>query len=315
MFALDSQPLDGRVGPDSFLQAPSSMNTSLIGAFWTTDESSMRARPTKQQATPSRPMLRSKPSSPEVAAFINKRKMSPRQEVANALSMLCPIGYGLIASRMGWFALTWNVRALLWASLLHLPLSLWYHIRAALSGAGIWPLPCAIDNAERRMDQSGLHAVSGRTAPFQPTSTCFSAAPFLSIVKQNSSRKMARSLSPRMCMCMCPQVSIVFAYALSGGSVACLVCSCLFNGLAIEKQWRPDVIPARNQRNLTIAGFMHTAPLVWRQDWRNLSMAISFIVPSAFCFIRYPFGGYSHALFHVLSTGVFHAFLLSASQA
>ena len=100
----------------------------------------------------------------EITTFINKRRMSPRQEVANALSMLCPIGYGLVASGMllsqGWIQPKWNVRALIYASLLHLPFSLWYHIRAALSGAGIWPLRCMINNAERRMDQSGLHCVS-----------------------------------------------------------------------------------------------------------------------------------------------------------
>lgn len=243
-----------------------------------------------------------KPSSPDVVAFINERRMTPQQECANALSMCAPVLYGFVSFRCGWLAPTWRTTLLFRCAVCHLPISMWYHVRCALSGSNIWPLACSIDNAERRCDQTALHCVSAAAKD------------------SNHSRRYRSPLTFSQLLYCTPhgsswsQVSVLYAYALSGGSILYLFLTLLFNAWSIEQQWRPEVRPSRNQRNLTIAGIMHCLPLVWRQDWHNLCLACAFILPSSFCFIRYPFGGYSHALFHVLSTGVFHALLASASM-
>jgi hypothetical protein len=44
-------------------------------------------------------------------------------------------------------------------SAVHSPLSMYYHMRVALSGAGLYPLRCPIDNTPRRLDQTGIHVL------------------------------------------------------------------------------------------------------------------------------------------------------------
>ena len=93
------------------------------------------------------------PSSSPLAA---KRAMTCGQELANAVSMCAPLLYAALAFERA--RLHACSRVVLVACACHLPFSLAYHVRAALGASGAWPLPCAIDNAWRRLDQSAIHA-------------------------------------------------------------------------------------------------------------------------------------------------------------
>ena len=122
--------------------------------------------------------LPAKPSSPDVVAFINERRMTPRQECANALSMCAPVLYGFVSFRCGWLAPTWRTTLLFRCAVCHLPISMWYHVRCALSGSNIWPLACSIDNAERRCDQTALHCVSAAAKNSNHSRRCRSPLTF-----------------------------------------------------------------------------------------------------------------------------------------
>jgi len=204
------------------------------------------------------------PHSPEVQEFVAKRTMTPLQEVANALSMIVPGAWVLWSWQMGGYVLTWCSCLLLSSSLAHVPFSVFYHLRVALSGAGVWPLACTIDNTPRRLDQTGIHLVGA-----------------------------------------------VAAYALSGGSVAYSLAVAAFNAFAIRLQWQKQVEPLRNQRNVGISVVLYVTPMIWRRDWANIAKALTWGLPGAYCFAKYPLGGYSHAIFHVLTGGVLQALVAS----
>lgn len=193
--------------------------------------------------------------------------MTPKQEVANALSMVVPAAWVLASWRMGGYMLTWCSCLIVSSTICHAPISVYYHLRVALSGVGRWPLGCAIDNTPRRLDQTGIHLVSS-----------------------------------------------VVAYALSGGSVAYSMAAAAFNAFAIRLQWLPEVQPLRNQRNVAISTALYMLPMIWRRDWTNLAKALTWGLPAAYSFAKYPFGGYSHAIFHVLTGGVMQALVASTQS-
>lgn len=70
---------------------------------------------------------------------------------------------------------------------------------------------------------------------------------------------------------------------------------------------------SRNQRNILIAILLYIAPLVWRNDVKNLTGALLGFIPAGFIFSTYVFGGYSHAIFH-LFMGVFAYFILQSAM-
>jgi len=217
-----------------------------------------------ESALPHPPRITRSDSVP--VEFVMKRVMTPRQEVANAVSMGVPTLYLLYCWHTGGYVLTWCSRLVIIGSAVHSPLSMYYHMRVALSGAGLYPLRCPIDNTPRRLDQTGIHVLH-----------CFAAL------------------------------------ALSGGCVAYTLAATLFNMSCIRLQWQQEVVPKRNQRNVFISSFLYLLPMVWRCDWTNLARYFTWAIPGVYCFVKYPLGGYSHAIFHVLLGGVLQA-LVSSTQ-
>ena len=63
--------------------------------------------------------------------------------VAVISSMLLPFAVAYTYCTSRGYALTKWTTILLFALLSHLPFSMYYHARAALSCAGVWPLRCA----------------------------------------------------------------------------------------------------------------------------------------------------------------------------
>ena len=111
---------------------------------------------------------------------LNKRVMTCNQEVANAISMAFPLVYAAIMfDRAQLNSCSW---VLLAAVAQHLPWSVAYHLRVAMSAAGVAPLKCPVDNPWRRLDQTAMHVVcimwafvlsGGRHPPYLIFSTLF----------------------------------------------------------------------------------------------------------------------------------------------
>lgn len=226
--------------------------------------------PSRTSLLPSTPGSTSKqgPSrTTEMQTFSQGRRMTVRQEVANALTMLVPTAWVLTSWRLGGYTLTSSSCLLVLSVALHMPFSVYYHLRVALSHAGKWPLPCTIDNTPRRLDQTGIHLAHATAA-----------------------------------------------VALSGGQIAFALAALAFNAAAVAQQWRREVAPLRNQRNIGLSVLLCVLPMIWRGDWADLSAAVAWGLPGVLLFSFYPFGGYSHAIFHVLMGGYSQALVMSTQR-
>ena len=102
--------------------------------------------------------------SPEMNDFVQRRRMSAQQEVANALSMMVPAAWVLTSWRCWGGALTLRSCLLVSSICCHMPLSVYYHMRVALSKMGVWRLSCTLDNTPRRLDQTGILLITSIAA-------------------------------------------------------------------------------------------------------------------------------------------------------
>ena len=107
----------------------------------------------------------------------------------------------------------------------------------------------------------------------------------------------------------------LYAIALSGGAPRYSAAAALFNAYAVALQWQAKVVPRRNQRNLAVGVLAYLFPLLLRGDWPNACFACACAGPGFYVFLTYPFGGYSHAVFHLTLAGLLQALLASAQHA
>ena len=164
------------------------------------------------------------------ADFLKTRRMTPAQEVANALSMLVPAAWVYAAQ-----CSCWGSCLLATAMCCHAPLSVYYHLRVALSSAGVWPLSCSINNVPRRIDQTGIHllcssaafALSGGSLAFTVTSgLCNALAIRLQWQREVDPTRNQRNMGAAIFLCVVvPMVyrgdwrnlAAALAYGLPGG--------------------------------------------------------------------------------------------------
>ncbi|CAJ1930895.1 unnamed protein product [Cylindrotheca closterium] len=105
--------------------------------------------------------------------------------------------------------------------------------------------------------------------------------------------------SRRMDQCMLHVYSALLSYAFSGRLDFFLV-NLVLNVDCIVKQWEKRIIPVRNQSRLVLSIMCFTLPILENGDYSYFgrlyaTMAIAFAV-----FTTYPFGGWSHTVFHLI---------------
>lgn len=91
----------------------------------------------------------------------------------------------------------------------------------------------------------------------------------------------------------------LLSYAFSGRLDFFLV-NVAFNADSIYRQWEKQIIPRRNQTRLILSILSFTLPILEREDYRYFgelwgAMGLAFAV-----FALYPFGGWSHTVFHLI---------------
>jgi hypothetical protein len=107
--------------------------------------------------------------------------------------------------------------------------------------------------------------------------------------------------SRRMDQAMIHVASALLAYATSG-NVKYFILTLLFNLDCCYKQlFYVEVRPRRNQTRIFLAILFYTLPLLRRDEIRLFTELWIVLLTSTWLFATYPFGGWSHALFHVVS--------------
>ena len=105
--------------------------------------------------------------------------------------------------------------------------------------------------------------------------------------------------SRRMDQVMMHVYSSLIAYALSGSPLFILLLT-LFNIDCIYRQFLKEVIPRRNQTRLVISILACSIPMISRGDYQFFCK-LYFVKALGFAiFATYPFGGWSHAVFHLI---------------
>jgi len=105
--------------------------------------------------------------------------------------------------------------------------------------------------------------------------------------------------SRRMDQTMLHVYSSLLSYAFSG-RVDFFLVNLMLNVDSIAKQWEKQIIPRRNQTRLILSILCFTLPILESGDYDYFGrlwgiMAIAFGV-----FAAYPFGGWSHTVFHLI---------------
>lgn len=93
--------------------------------------------------------------------------------------------------------------------------------------------------------------------------------------------------------------SSLIAYAFSG-SPKFLVALGIFNIDSIYRQFLKKVVPSRNQIRLIVATMASAIPVLLRKDFDFFLKLWSIKGLGFLVFATYPFGGWSHAVFHCI---------------
>jgi len=92
---------------------------------------------------------------------------------------------------------------------------------------------------------------------------------------------------------------VVCSYALSGSFLY------MFSNMVINAQYMHEVWSktgpqkARRSRNILIAVFLYTAPVLFRGDWYNYSRALGWFLVGGISFQTHHLGGWGHGVFHL----------------
>ena len=232
--------------------------------------------------------------------------MSAQQEVANALSMMVPAAWVLTSWRCWGGALTLRSCLLVSSICCHMPLSVYYHMRVALSKMGVWRLSCTLDNTPRRLDQTGIllitsiaaYALSADHLLFAVCACAFNAHAILLLwQREMAPRRNQRDaiisatliVWPMVRRCDWANFATAVAYALPG--VYCFAQYPFGCALALCTPRSPTISPCAPQQHPS----GHT------------------LTPCALSVRLFVCSGYSHAIFHVLLGGLFDA-LIASSQ-
>jgi len=105
--------------------------------------------------------------------------------------------------------------------------------------------------------------------------------------------------SRRMDQAMIHVCSALFAYATSGSLDYFLVNLC-YNLDCALRLFRKKVYPRRNQFRIFVSSVAYTIPLIRRGDFSIFFQIWFFFAISAWLFVQYPLGGWSHSAFHLV---------------
>lgn len=112
-----------------------------------------------------------------------------------------------------------------------------------------------------------------------------------------SAAARSRHWSRRMDQSMIHVCSMFMSYAVSG-SWNYFAANALYNLDCCLRQFRPTVRPKSNQMRILISMIAYTLPLVKRGEWADFGQLWAVFLVSGWFFVRYPVGGWSHAIFH-----------------
>lgn len=109
----------------------------------------------------------------------------------------------------------------------------------------------------------------------------------------------------RLDLCMMHVTAAVYAFALCGGRGApFLMATTAYNLLCFASKWENgpwgELNSSKNMFQIGTATGLYMVPMLARGDWQNFSGTLASFCVGGFIFKFYPFGGYSHALFHVV---------------
>ena len=108
----------------------------------------------------------------------------------------------------------------------------------------------------------------------------------------------------------------LYAFALSGGSVAYTLGNAAANLHSIRQLWHPETSnDGLRWRHVLASVLLYTAPMLWRGDWRNYILAAASMGFGTFAFVPGCAGGWGHTLFHIALVAFAHALAESAGKA
>lgn len=107
--------------------------------------------------------------------------------------------------------------------------------------------------------------------------------------------------SRRMDQAMIHFASACMAYATSGSWDFFLV-NLLFNMDCFYRQFLTEVRPKRNQVRIGISVVAYTIPILKRGEFLTYTELFVLFAISGWLFARYPIGGWSHSVFHIVMT-------------
>ena len=120
--------------------------------------------------------------------------------------------------------------------------------------------------------------------------------------------------SRRMDQAMIHVASAFMSYATSGNLKYFLLTS-LFNlDSCYKHMFDPEVKPRRNQIRVFLAALLYTLPLLRRDEYELFGELWLVFLVCAWLFAAYPFGGWSHSLFHVVSFFIPPLLMIAAAQ-
>jgi len=103
--------------------------------------------------------------------------------------------------------------------------------------------------------------------------------------------------------------SICWSYSTSVGSIPFLLLNLLYNADCIRCHWEEEIRPRRNQVRILGSVLLYTSPLLFMQDDDGSRFVLfrkfwSYFAVAVWCFTAYPFGGWSHAAFHIVMIAI-----------
>lgn len=105
--------------------------------------------------------------------------------------------------------------------------------------------------------------------------------------------------SRRMDQTMLHVYSSLLSYAFSGRMDFFLV-NLIFNVDSAYLQWEKKIVPLRNQTRLILSIFSFTLPILERGDYSYFCQIWGTMGTAFAVFALYPFGGWSHTVFHLI---------------
>lgn len=105
--------------------------------------------------------------------------------------------------------------------------------------------------------------------------------------------------SRRMDQAMIHFCCAMMSFASTGNSKYFLA-NTLFNMDCFYRQFLQEIVPKRNQRRIGIGIFFYSLPLLLRGDFLSYFQLLCLFALSGWLFAKYPIGGWSHAVFHIV---------------